>query len=89
MLIWRILYGRVSGGDNDGDVSGTGQRHPFPDLNWMSAILIASSRACLFLFVTGKLRIMICDMPEIKGVNPVTGVDSRDSIMCTDLAYYK
>lgn len=34
-----------------------------------------------------KLRIMICDMPEIKGANPTTGADSRDSLMCTDISY--
>lgn len=32
----------------------------------------------------GKFRIMICDMDELKGTNPVTGVASRDSILCTD-----
>ena len=32
---------------------------------------------------------MICDMDEIKGTNPVTGVASKDSVMCTDYAYYK
>mmetsp|Transcript_32834 Transcript_32834/g.49527 ORF Transcript_32834/g.49527 Transcript_32834/m.49527 type:complete len:215 (+) Transcript_32834:128-772(+) len=34
-----------------------------------------------------KLRIMICDMDELKGKNPVTGVDSKDSIQCTDIMY--
>lgn len=34
-----------------------------------------------------KLRIMICDMDELKGKNPVTEVDSKDSIQCTDLMY--
>lgn len=29
-----------------------------------------------------KLQIMICDMDELKGTNPVTGVDSRRSILC-------
>lgn len=29
-----------------------------------------------------KLRIMICDIDELKGTNPVTGVDSRHSILC-------
>mmetsp|Transcript_6294 Transcript_6294/g.8192 ORF Transcript_6294/g.8192 Transcript_6294/m.8192 type:complete len:216 (+) Transcript_6294:109-756(+) len=31
-----------------------------------------------------KLRIMICDMDELKGTNPVTGVESRDTCFCTD-----
>ena len=40
----------------------------------------------LFLPLTpGILRVMICDMPEIKGTNPSTGADSKDSIMCTDI----
>ena len=31
-----------------------------------------------------KLQIMICDMDELKGTNPVTGVDSRASILCEE-----
>ena len=31
-----------------------------------------------------KYRIMICSMDEMKGVNPTTGVDTRDSAFCTD-----
>ena len=27
---------------------------------------------------------MLCDMDELKGTNPVTGVASKDSILCTD-----
>lgn len=34
-----------------------------------------------------KYRIMICDMDELKGKNPVTEVDSKDSIRCTDYIY--
>jgi uncharacterized protein YjbI with pentapeptide repeats len=33
------------------------------------------------------LRVMICDMDELKGKNPVTGADSRDSIKCTEINY--
>lgn len=29
-----------------------------------------------------KLQIMLCDMPELKGTNVMTGVDSRRSILC-------
>jgi hypothetical protein len=36
---------------------------------------------------SGKLRIMICDMPEIRGQNKVTGADSKDSLLCTDINY--
>ena len=36
---------------------------------------------------TGKLRMMICDMDEMKGKNAVTGADSRDSIFCTEISY--
>mmetsp|Transcript_8437 Transcript_8437/g.12225 ORF Transcript_8437/g.12225 Transcript_8437/m.12225 type:complete len:212 (+) Transcript_8437:31-666(+) len=38
-------------------------------------------------FWPSKLRIMICDMDELKGKNPVTEVDSKDSIKCTDNIY--
>jgi hypothetical protein len=34
-----------------------------------------------------KYRIMICDMDELKGKNPVTGADSRESIQCTDFSH--
>lgn len=30
---------------------------------------------------------MICDMDEIRGKNPVTGEDSKDSLLCTDINY--
>jgi len=31
-----------------------------------------------------KYRIMICEMPELKGTNPTTGVYTRDSVFCND-----
>lgn len=31
-----------------------------------------------------KLRIMLCDMDELKGTNPVTGVETQESVLCTD-----
>lgn len=31
-----------------------------------------------------KLRIMLCDMDELNGKNPVTGVETQNSVMCTD-----
>jgi uncharacterized protein YjbI with pentapeptide repeats len=36
------------------------------------------------VFVLFLQRIMICDMNEIKGTNKVTGVNSRESLMCID-----
>mmetsp|Transcript_107814 Transcript_107814/g.301901 ORF Transcript_107814/g.301901 Transcript_107814/m.301901 type:complete len:243 (-) Transcript_107814:22-750(-) len=35
-----------------------------------------------------QYRVMICDMNEIKGTNPVTGVDSRGSVMCNSELKY-
>jgi len=32
----------------------------------------------------GKLRIMICDMDEIKGTNEKTGANTRESLLCID-----
>jgi len=37
--------------------------------------------------MTGSLRIVICDMPEIKGTNEKTGVKARESLMCEDYMY--
>jgi len=34
-----------------------------------------------------RYRTMICDMEELKGVNPTTGVDTRGSIQCNDRPY--
>jgi len=34
-----------------------------------------------------KYRTMICDMDELKGVNPTTGVDTRGSAFCNDRPY--
>ncbi len=56
------------------------------DSLWPSK-LDKQTRSC-FSFIsfnsTGKLRIMICDIKELKGVNPETGADSRGSIFCDD-----